>query len=83
MSRIYPAIQNLGAEIVAMPGGKGRRRPAGIGDMGFPLRRLSGAVPGGARRIRHEEPASASPDQIGGIEYGYFVATKCRANSSR
>jgi putative copper export protein/mono/diheme cytochrome c family protein/peroxiredoxin len=37
LSRIYPAVRDLGAEIVAIPGGGGGRRSAALGDMVFPI----------------------------------------------
>jgi peroxiredoxin len=37
LSRIYPAVRDVGAEIVAIPGGEGCRRPGVLGDPGFPI----------------------------------------------
>jgi putative copper resistance protein D len=37
LSRVYPAVRDLGAEILAMPDGGATRRPAVFGDVAFPM----------------------------------------------
>ena len=37
LSRVYPAMRDLGAEIVAIPDGAGGPRSAALGDLGFPI----------------------------------------------